>query len=191
MSKMSAHVQVMSATCEFPDAPDRSGEIVISRPSAANVSSLAALLSEMQSHYGRPVPYAAARVAAIRACRRPTNEFDPKVLLAIRNHIVVGSIVMNVTFPAFELTLSLHIRDLYVAKSVRRQGVGRMLVRSAARLAVNEGYSALEWTTDARNAAARHMYEVCGATLLDRVYYRLYDDALRSAAGEPNSSSYS
>jgi GNAT superfamily N-acetyltransferase len=188
---MSTHAQVMSTTCELPDAADRSGEIAISRPSAANISSLAALLSEMQSHYGRPVPYAAARVAAIRACRRPTNEFDPRVLLAIRNHIVVGSIVLNVTFPAFELTLSLHIRDLYVAKSVRRQGVGRMLVRSAARLAVNEGYSALEWTTDARNAAARHMYEVCGATLLDRVYYRLYDDALRSAAGEPNSSSYS
>jgi GNAT superfamily N-acetyltransferase len=95
---------------------------------------------------------------------------------------------MNVTFPAFELTLSLHIRDLYVAESARRQGVGRMLVRSAARLAVKEGYSALEWTTDATNTVARQMYEVCGAKLLDRVYYRLFDETLRSAAGEPNSS---
>ena len=188
---MSTHVQVMSTICELPDASDRLGEIAISRPSATNIPSLAALLSEMQSHYGRPVPYAAAWVAAVRACRHPTNEFDPRVLSCDWRDIVVGSIIMNVTFPAFELTLSLHIRDLYVAELARRQGVGQMLVRSAARLAVNEGYSALEWTTDARNAAARHMYEGCGATLLDRVYYRLYDDALRSAGGEPNSSCYS
>jgi GNAT superfamily N-acetyltransferase len=187
MSKISTYVQVMSVSCELPDAPDRPGEIVVCRPSTANVSGVAALLSEMQSHYGRPVPYAAARVAAVRACRPPSSEFDPRVLLAIRDDLVVGSIVMNVTFPAFELSLSLHIRDLYVAKSARRQGIGRMLVRSAARLAVNEGYSALEWTTDATNTAARQMYEVCGAKLLDRVYYRLFDDALRSTAGESSS----
>src|SRR5689334_8240480 len=105
MTKMSTHVQVLGNICELPDATDRPGEIIISRPSAANIRSLAALLSEMQSHYGRPVSYAAARVAAIRACRCPANEFDPRVLLATQRDIVVGSIVMNVTFPAFELTL--------------------------------------------------------------------------------------
>ena len=96
--------------------------------------------------------------------------------------MIVGSIVMNVTFPAFELTLSLHIRDLYVAKAARRCGIGRMLVKAGARLAVSEGFSALEWTTDAANTAARKMYEICGAKLLDRAYYRLFDDTLRDAA---------
>jgi len=188
MSKTSTYVQLVNSTCELHVVPDRQSEIVICRPSAAHVPGLAALLSEMQSHYGRPVPFAAARVAALRACRTPSNEFDPRVLLAVQGDIVVGSIVMNVTFPAFELSLSLHIRDLYVAEAARRQGVGRMLVRSAACLALTEGYSALEWTTDATNAAARQMYEVCGAKLLDRVYYRLFDEALRSTAGELSSS---
>jgi GNAT superfamily N-acetyltransferase len=143
---------------------------------------LATLFSEMQAHYGRPVPEAAATAAAILACRAPVGTFDPRVLIATIGTTVVGSIVMNVTFPAFELSLSLHIRDLYVAKLARRRGVGRMLVKAAARLAVEQGFSALEWTTDTANTAARNMYEICGARLLDRVYYRLFDDTLRYAA---------
>jgi GNAT superfamily N-acetyltransferase len=121
-------------------------------------------------------------MAAKLACRPPVEKFDPRALVALNGGRIVGSIIMNVTFPAFELTLSLHIRDLYVAKAARRCGVGRTLVNAAARLAVIEGFSALEWTTDATNTAARHMYEVCGAKLLERVYYRLSDDTLRHAS---------
>ena len=131
----------------------------------------------------------AARYRMQRPLRRqgwpappPVCTFDPRVLIALTRGVIVGSIVMNVTFPAFELTLSLHIRDLYVAKAGRRCGIGRMLVKAGARLAVSQGFSALEWTTDAANTAARKMYEICGAKLLDRAYYRLFDDTLRDAA---------
>jgi GNAT superfamily N-acetyltransferase len=155
---------------------------IVRRPAELDVEGLAALFSEMQSHYARPVSDEAAKLAAKLACRTPVATFDPRVLIALRGGIVVGSIVMNATFPAFELTLSLHIRDLYVTETARRNGVGRMLVKAGARLAVSEGFSALEWTTDAANTAARKMYEICGAKLLDRAYYRLFDDTLRSAA---------
>jgi GNAT superfamily N-acetyltransferase len=89
---------------------------------------------------------------------------------------------MNVTFPAFELTRSLYIRDLYVSQRVRGCGVGTALVKAGARLALSEGFSAVEWTTETANAAARRMYESCGARRLDRTYYRLFDDTLASAA---------
>ena len=85
----------------------------------------------MQAHYDRPVSYEAALSAAVLACRPPVNTFDPRVLIALLGDDVVGSIVMNVTFPAFELSLSLHIRDLYVSNSLRRSGIGRLLVKSA------------------------------------------------------------
>jgi GNAT superfamily N-acetyltransferase len=157
-------------------------DIVVRRPCEEDVPGLAALFSEMQAHYERPVSYEAAVSAAALACRPPVSTFDPRVLIALVGDDVVGSIVMNVTFPAFELSLSLHIRDLYVGKSMRRSGVGRLLVKSAARLAVKEGFSALEWTTDSANRAARKMYEICGAKQLDRTYYRLFDDTLTAAA---------
>jgi GNAT superfamily N-acetyltransferase len=158
-------------------------DIVVRRPSAADIPGVAALFSEMQIFYHRPVSDAAAREAAALACLPPANTFDPLVLVALIGDAIVGSMVMNVTFPAFELTLSLHIRDLYVAATARRSGVGRKLVKAGARLAISEGFSALEWTTDSANTAARKMYEICGAKHLDRAYYRLFDDTLRYAAG--------
>ncbi len=159
-----------------------SGYLIVRRPSPRDAPGLAALFSEMQCHYGRPVTDAAAAEAAALACSSPTHAFDPRVLIALMGQQIVGSMVMNVTFPAFELTRSLYIRDLYVAGNVRRCGVGTALVRAGARLALSEGFSALEWTTDTANAAARKMYEACGAYQLNRTYYRLWDDRLAIAA---------
>ena len=125
----------------------------------------------MQSHYNRPVAAAVAAKAAALACRLPTSTFDPRVLIASVGNAVVGSLVMNVTFPASELTLALYIRDLYVAQTMRQHGVGRMLVTAATQLSVSEGFSAVEWTTDSTNKAARRLYEACGARQMDRTYF--------------------
>lgn len=143
---------------------------------------LALLLSEMQRHYGRPVSPSSALEAAVMACRPRTATFDPHVLLAIVGIEVVGSLILNVTFPAFELSRSLYIRDLYVAATSRQTGIGRALVQAAAKLALDMRYSAVEWTTDSANRAARTMYESCGAGSLDRTYYRLFDETLIAAA---------
>jgi GNAT superfamily N-acetyltransferase len=157
--------------------------VVVRRPSVTDASGLGRLFSEMQHHYGCPVSDAAADTAAGLACKPPVDTFDPRVLIALAGEEIVGSLVMNVTFPAFELTLSLYIRDLYVAERMRRCGVGRALVKAGARIALNEGFSALEWTTKSTNAAARKMYEACGARLLDRTFYHLFGDDLIYAAG--------
>jgi GNAT superfamily N-acetyltransferase len=56
---------------------------------------------------------------------------------------------------------------------MRRRGVGQALVKAAAHLTYAKQYSALDWTTETGNAAARQMYESCGARVLPRTYYRL------------------
>jgi hypothetical protein len=89
-------------------------EFTIRPPEARDIVGLAALFSEMQAHYNRPVPLPVAMAAAESACRPRMHDFDPRVLLALADHVVAGSVVMNVVFPAFELTRALHIRDLYV-----------------------------------------------------------------------------
>ena len=147
--------------------------ISIRSPSSDDIAALAHLFSEMLEHYRRPVTWQQAIDAAEIACRPPVTMFDPKVLLAVTDDAVVGSIVLNVTFPAFELSRALYIRDLYIARSARRTGVGQMLVSAAARLTYDQGYSALDWTTETGNNAARQMYESCGARVLPRTYYRL------------------
>jgi GNAT superfamily N-acetyltransferase len=146
-------------------------DIVVRRPSEADIPALAAHFSEMQSHYKQPVSDAAAIKAAGLACKEPASTFDPRVLVALSGDAVIGSLVMNVTFPAFELSLALQFRDLYVAKIARRRGMGQILVRAATRLRAGEGFSALEWTTDSTNTAVRSLYEACGARQMERTYF--------------------
>ena len=148
-----------------------------------DIPGLAALFSEMQRHYKRPVTNEQALEAATIACRPVRDLFDPRVLLAKFDGAIAGSIVLNVTFPAYELTRALYIRDLYVARAMRRRGVGQALVRAAASVTYSQGFSALDWTTEGSNFAAQQMYESCGARGLDRKYYRLAREDLDFQTG--------
>ncbi|WP_428491128.1 N-acetyltransferase family protein [Rhodopila sp.] len=148
-------------------------EIAVRAPTGSDIRALADLFAEMQRHYRRPVSHQQAIEAATLACQPVRATFDPRVLLAEVAGAIAGSIVLNVTFPAFELSRALYIRDLYVRQSMRRLGVGQALVKAAARLTYSQTFSALDWTTETGNAAARQMYESCGARVLARTYYRL------------------
>jgi GNAT superfamily N-acetyltransferase len=166
-------------------AQEEGGAFAIGPPTPRDAPSLALLWAEMQRHYGHPVPASAAAEAAAFACRAgPATGFAPRMLLAVaEGGAVVGAIALNVTFPATELTRSLYIRDLYVAAAARRRGVARALLGAAAALTLAEGFSALDWTTDAANAGARQLYEGAGARQMARVYYRLAGDDLLRVAG--------
>ena len=156
--------------------------LLVRTPQPSDVAGLAALFAEMQTHYSRPVSEACAREAAALACRTPATIFDPHVLIAMLDAAVVGSLVMNVTFPAFELTRSLYIRDLYVAEAMRRRGVGQALVRAGARLALEGGIQRLNGPPILRTRRPGGCTEGAGAEQLDRTYYRLFDAKLRDAA---------
>jgi GNAT superfamily N-acetyltransferase len=157
--------------------------LVVRRPTNHDIAGLADLFSEMQRHYQRPVTDKQAVEAATLACQVVQETFDPRVLIAVASGAIAGSIVLNVTFPAFELSRSLYIRDLYVARSMRRHGIGQALVKAAAHLTYAEGFSALDWTTETGNIGARQMYESCGARLLERTYYRLAREDMDAHSG--------
>ena len=169
----------------FSDTRDSSPgkQIDVRRTIPADADGLAVLWAEMQRHYGQPVNDATARGAATAACRFSNNEFNPRTFVALtRTGEVVASLVLNVTFPARELSKSLYIRDLYVGKEWRRLGIARSLLKAAAALTISEHFSSLDWTTDANNIGARSLYEGAGAREMTRVYYRLYGADLELAA---------
>lgn len=172
-------------TAEVMDAP-QVGEPLFEtrRPVPDDAPSLAALWSEMQAHYGQPVDAATAAEAAAFACRaEEPRGFDPRILVAVTQFgTVLGAVALNATFPAARLTRSLYIRDLYVSTTARRRGVARRLLRAAAALTIAEGFSALDWTADARNTGARHLYDQMGSAQLARVYFRLAGPDLVAAA---------
>ena len=114
-----AKPHAIAASVGSPD-PVLPQDVVVRRPTEADIPGVAAHFSEMQSHYDCPVSFAVAEEAAVLACRPAISTFDPRVLIAVAGNIVVGTLVMNVTFPASALTKALYIRDLYVAKTMRR-----------------------------------------------------------------------
>jgi GNAT superfamily N-acetyltransferase len=180
--KMKDHMSSEAFHVMLPAGVSQEADFVLRRPAPSDITGVAALFSEMQSYYGQPVCDDEARQAATVVCRPCVHDFDPRAIIALCEGVVVGSAVMNVSFPAYALSRSLYIRDLYVADAMRRRGVGQALVRRAAQLAFSEGFSALEWTTVTANSGARRMYEGCGANRLDRTYYRLTEGDLKVAA---------
>ncbi|WP_431267034.1 GNAT family N-acetyltransferase [Dankookia sp. P2] len=157
----------------------------IRRLTAQDAATLATLWAEMQRHYGKPVTQDVAAGAAAQACAAQQQDgFAPRILVAhAADGSLAGSIVLNVSFPANELSRSLYIRDLYVAAAMRRRGVARAMLRAAAALALAQGFSALDWTAESGNADARSLYSSEGARLLPRVYYRLDAADLRHLVG--------
>lgn len=103
---------------------------------------------------------------------------EPGFLVADRGGEVVGYVVGDVT-PDFGRELG-HIKDLAVAPSARRQGVGRsLLCRSLTTLAV-QGADLVKLEVRTGNNTARTLYRDVGFQPTRRVpgYYRDGEDAL-------------
>jgi ribosomal protein S18 acetylase RimI-like enzyme len=76
----------------------------------------------------------------------------------------------------------LFLKDLYVTSAARSLGIGRALIAAAARIAVEEDYCRIDWTTDATNLGAQRLYDGLGVPRQDKRFYRLSDDDLKKFA---------
>jgi GNAT superfamily N-acetyltransferase len=77
-------------------------------------------------------------------------------------------------WPSTALTISLYLKELYVAAACRRAGVGRLLMGRLHEIAVERGCTRVEWTTDTGNASARTFYSSLGAQpMASKLFYRM------------------
>ncbi|MGA8501623.1 MAG: GNAT family N-acetyltransferase [Candidatus Sulfotelmatobacter sp.] len=79
----------------------------------------------------------------------------------------------------------LFLEDLFVREPFRGQGIGKALLASVARIAVEEKCNGMQWEVLNWNGKAIELYKSLGAEFLDR--WRpvlLKDDALRRLAGK-------
>jgi GNAT superfamily N-acetyltransferase len=106
-----------------------------------------------------------------------------EVILAFRDETPAGFALFFHTFSTFLGQPGLYLEDLFVRPPHRRQGLGRLLLRTLATLAVERGCGRLEWAVLDWNEPAIRFYEELGATPMDEwTVYRLTGDALERLA---------
>jgi GNAT superfamily N-acetyltransferase len=106
-----------------------------------------------------------------------------EVLLALEQDMPVGIALFFTTFSTFIGKPVIFVEDLYVRPEHRGHGIGRALLKSVARVAVERKCGRLEWSVLRWNEPAIRFYQSLGAKPLgDWTMYRLMGDALTKAA---------
>jgi GNAT superfamily N-acetyltransferase len=139
-----------------------------------HLSSLVELLAEMDHFYGatelEPVGSRLAQVRDALFGDVPAGA----ALLAWCDDALVGFAAYSFLWPAAGVTRSVYLKELYVAESARRLGVGTLLMRQLHEVAQKCGCSRVEWTTDGDNVGARQFYAKLGAAVNDgKLFYRV------------------
>lgn len=100
---------------------------------------------------------------------------------------VVGFALWFLNFSTWRGTHGIYLEDLYVRPADRRGGHGRALLRELARIAVERGWSRVEWSVLSWNEPSIRFYQQLGARPMDEwTVYRLADDALPTLATTPS-----
>ncbi|MEM1206507.1 MAG: GNAT family N-acetyltransferase [Acidobacteriota bacterium] len=120
------------------------------------------------------------------------NLFGPsvhgEVVFAEVDGVDVGFALFFHTFSTFLGQSGIYLEDLFVKPESRGRGVGTVLLRYLAKLAVERGCGRLEWVVLDWNSSAIRFYEGLGASCMDGwTTFRLDGAALAElgAAGAP------
>ena len=154
--------------------------LAVRRAVATDRARLAALLSDMQAHYGSPDPPGGASEMARLLTR--DGERLPFALLAERDGATLGLATLNPMLFGGAFEWMLFLQDLYVTQAARGLGIGRALLVAMARIAIEENYCRIDWTTDATNQGAQRLYDRLGVPRQDKRFYRLSGDDLKKFA---------
>jgi GNAT superfamily N-acetyltransferase len=95
----------------------------------------------------------------------------------------VGFALFFATFSTFRGQPGLYLEDIYVKPAQRGRGIGKALLVTLAKLAIDRGLGRLEWAVLNWNSPAIGFYDKLGARPLnDWTTYRLSDGALAELA---------
>jgi GNAT superfamily N-acetyltransferase len=148
---------------------------VVKPAEPADAEAIAALAEEMDRFYGGtdfdPLDVRVRQINEAIFSDLPSAY----VLLAWNDDRLVGFASYSYLWPAVGLTRSLFLKELYVAESARRQGIGKQLMLSLYEIAAKHECSRIEWMTDKFNSNAQRFY---GETLgvqpdVSKVFYRI------------------
>ncbi|MCA1606586.1 MAG: GNAT family N-acetyltransferase [Acidobacteria bacterium] len=164
---------------------------IVTPAEPAHSEEILALAEEMDCFYG------ATEIAPYDTRIRQINEAlfsDPPMahaILAWNDQRLVGMATYSFLWPAVSLTRSLYLKELYVARTTRRRGIGKLLMHNVYEVAAKHNCSRVEWTADRDSTDARKFYSSIGVPVsTSKLFYRtegerqLLDAIARTATGQ-------
>jgi GNAT superfamily N-acetyltransferase len=148
--------------------------VVVAPAEPQHVDALAALLEELDRHYGttefEPLDQRVAQIRDALFGEVPAAF----ALLAWHEADLVGMASYSFLWPAAGVTRSLFLKELYVAQDRQRQGIGKLLMDSLQTVATKHGCSRVEWTTDRDSEGAQRFYAKLGVPVdKGKLFYRI------------------
>ena len=108
-----------------------------------------------------------------------------EALLAFADDEPAGFAVYFHTYSTFLARRGMHLEDLYVSPEYRRLGLGTLMLRRVAAIAVERGCGRFEWMALDWNTDAHRFYEGLGAEMLPEWrLFRIHGGTLRRLAEE-------
>jgi ribosomal protein S18 acetylase RimI-like enzyme len=152
-----------------------------------DVAAMTELFREMDEFYGRTITEPATKkIDQINSVLFA----DPPLayaILAWDESNLVGMAAYSFLWPAVLTTKSLYLKEVYVAKSYRRHGTGKLLMEHVFKAAIDTDCSRVEWTTDEDNAEAQRFYRKLGFSANpSKIFYRVEGRDLLSSLSSPS-----
>ncbi|MEI8146126.1 MAG: GNAT family N-acetyltransferase [Alphaproteobacteria bacterium] len=152
---------------------------VIRPATADDVPAIHGLLADFAAH--ERIPFSAAEGDLQEALFGPA----PRIagLVAEYQSEVVGFALFYATYSTFLGKPSIWLDDLYVRPTFRRDGIGGALLTRIAEVAIEGGFTRVEWTVRDVNRQALTAYQARGAKVLaDRRILRIEGAELQAVA---------
>ena len=121
--------------------------------------------------------------AYARLLRDMGTRFDGFV--AIEDGKTIAYAIVYETYSSFAAKPVMWLEDVYVTPSMRRKGIGHLLLAEVAREAQRRGCARVAWAVLDWNVDAMKMYDALGATKKPWIWYELAGDAMAKMAGAP------
>lgn len=91
---------------------------------------------------------------------------------------LAGFAAFSTIYPGPGLASGLFLKELFVSEGFRGAGIGRILMRRLANIAIERGHRRIDWTADVENSRLLQFYDALGAARKqEKLFYRLDGDA--------------
>ncbi|MET8424313.1 GNAT family N-acetyltransferase [Streptomyces sp. NPDC059083] len=134
---------------------------MIRRATPADIPALVQLVHDL-AEYEK-----AADECTLTAAQLETALFGPQPALyahvAETDHGVVGCAIWFLNYSTWKGVHGVYLEDLYVKPEVRGRGLGKSLLATLAREAVEQGYARVDWSVLTWNTPSIDFYESIGA----------------------------